>query len=847
MEKISIIIPSHNNLEYLKLLIPSIRENQNEEHELIVLDDASDDGTLNWLKKNQDKWVIDYRRSDDKLGICKSVEQLMEYANEDIVLYLHSDMVVSKDFDINLFKHLKEKTIVSATRIEPPLYQDAPYKIHYNCGIYPNQFDKKLFNKVVKENTQENITNEGIFVPYMFYKKDWIGYNPVFYPATREDSDKFNRWKEKGMKFITSKDSFVYHFSGRAGRHLKDVEVNEKQWQEQERKNLKNFIRIWGTTPLNDQWMNPIILNKDTPISCFVLLGNEGDLVYDFLNHIEPFFDEIVFINDETTDNSVDEINRYIKDIEELQPTNFNKDKIKIITRKLNNDFGSQCNFAISKCKHDWTFKADIDEKFDMLLLNNLHDLINSLNKNNPQIETIGFPRINTIDGVMVNDVPRDKWFTKELQQFKENKSFNNQDIQFRLFRKPCMIVNKVHEIPDCVAKREKPKIGFGKDLLIYHYKTTKRQKKQDAFYAEILKEKKNFKKILFDSVIYTTEGITKHAREEILCLKEKGYEIQLTDRYRHNPNIGDLEVFRNMYKPIDLDNDEYITIINQPPPRYKTVPSSAKNQFGYLAFEGELPKDWVEIINQSSIKMLMTPSTYCKKKFIESGVQKPIEVVPHGVNPKEYCYEETEKFDKLTFLWCGTIHNLRKGPGIMIKNFNEVFKDRDDVQLILKVNKIYNPNQDIDSLINRYIKYPTTNIKVIDTEMTDNEMIKLMRKSHYYVSTSKAEGFGIIILEAMALGTHVITTDAGGNIDFCNEDRCLIVPSKGEIWAPWGFPYYESKWNDPDEECLKKHLKDAFGKPPEKNAINVSKEIIEQYNWNKIVDDMLEKIKKYI
>ena len=49
LKDISVVIPSYNNLEYLKLVYKSIRT-QSKEVEVILFSDGSDDGTTAWLK-----------------------------------------------------------------------------------------------------------------------------------------------------------------------------------------------------------------------------------------------------------------------------------------------------------------------------------------------------------------------------------------------------------------------------------------------------------------------------------------------------------------------------------------------------------------------------------------------------------------------------------------------------------------------------------------------------------------------------------------------------------------------------------------------------------------------------
>ena len=56
MKKITFVIPSRNNLEFLQLSYKSIR-NLNVKHEILVLNDASTDGTQEWVNNLNDPIV----------------------------------------------------------------------------------------------------------------------------------------------------------------------------------------------------------------------------------------------------------------------------------------------------------------------------------------------------------------------------------------------------------------------------------------------------------------------------------------------------------------------------------------------------------------------------------------------------------------------------------------------------------------------------------------------------------------------------------------------------------------------------------------------------------------------
>ena len=140
--KITFVIPSRNNLEFLQLAYKSIR-NLNTKHEILVLDDASTDGTQEWIDSLNDKDLITHHNpGPERIGIVGMFDKGIEMARTEFIFAFHADMIAAPNLDENILKHLKKGTVVTATRVEPPLHPEGPEKIVKNFGIEPEEFDQ---------------------------------------------------------------------------------------------------------------------------------------------------------------------------------------------------------------------------------------------------------------------------------------------------------------------------------------------------------------------------------------------------------------------------------------------------------------------------------------------------------------------------------------------------------------------------------------------------------------------------------------------------------------------------------------------------------------------------------
>ena len=298
--KISLIQPGRNNLKYLKWAYAAIRKNQgNHDVEICVADDASTDGTWQWCQEmmaKDDNFKAILNDTGKRLGHTILYDRLVnEVATNDIAMIYHADMYLMPGALDAIEREIEEKTIVSLTRIEPPLHPDGPEKVLLNCGVEPEEFKEQVVLDWYEKNKDASKITEGIFAPWAFYRKDFQeigGHDPLYAPQSKEDSDIFNRFQLNGVKFKQVWDGFVYHMTSRGSRRntldkAKNIYEDSPEWLAQNMRSTRNFIRKWGHFVMHDALLNPIVPPK---YNVGVVLKNAKEIL---LNAIEPWTDNI--------------------------------------------------------------------------------------------------------------------------------------------------------------------------------------------------------------------------------------------------------------------------------------------------------------------------------------------------------------------------------------------------------------------------------------------------------------------------------------------------------------------------------------------------------------------------
>jgi glycosyltransferase involved in cell wall biosynthesis len=176
----------------------------------------------------------------------------------------------------------------------------------------------------------------------------------------------------------------------------------------------------------------------------------------------------------------------------------------------------------------------------------------------------------------------------------------------------------------------------------------------------------------------------------------------------------------------------------------------------------------------------LWVASRYQQAVFGQYGLV-PVHVVGMAAElPDEREADRAEfglRDDELVFLFVYDALSSygRKNPHKALEAFVKAFAPRfDGVRMVLKVsnlNKFPSSQQEILGLAERY---PA--ITVIDDYFERDRVMDLMAAADVSVSLHAAEGFGLTLLESMALGTPVIATAYSGNMDFTTGDNSWLV-----------------------------------------------------------------------
>jgi len=233
----SILIPTFNNLNYLKLCLKSLSNNSVEEHEIIIHVNVGLDGTLDFVRMNNIKHTL----TQENVGVCTAINIASKLSSKQYILYTHDDMYFCPGWDKHLLKEVNKighnNFYLSGTMIEP-----SSGHIIFNCGENIEKFNEKKL--LLNYNNLNFYDHQGShFAPHLVAKEMWNkvgGFSEEFNPGIGSDPDFNMKLWNQGVRIFKGLANFkVYHFGS--------VTTRKKDGFKQNRGD-KTFLKKWGIT-----------------------------------------------------------------------------------------------------------------------------------------------------------------------------------------------------------------------------------------------------------------------------------------------------------------------------------------------------------------------------------------------------------------------------------------------------------------------------------------------------------------------------------------------------------------------------------------------------------------------
>jgi glycosyltransferase involved in cell wall biosynthesis len=202
----SILIPSWNNLDYLKCCVESIRKNSRYQHQIIVHVNEGKDGSLEWVKNQS----LSYSYSEENVGVCYGFNSPATLAVSEYIVLSDDDYYFAPDWDYHLLEEIK--------KLDHIYFCICGTMIEHSPTLYTSMIAPHNFGKTVKEFDEERFLKEYSSFPF----DDWNGAN--WYPMVHVGVRYF-----KGVSL-----SRVYHFVSRSTARVKKNDGN------------KQFLLKWG-------------------------------------------------------------------------------------------------------------------------------------------------------------------------------------------------------------------------------------------------------------------------------------------------------------------------------------------------------------------------------------------------------------------------------------------------------------------------------------------------------------------------------------------------------------------------------------------------------------------------
>lgn len=349
---------------------------------------------------------------------------------------------------------------------------------------------------------------------------------------------------------------------------------------------------------------------------------------------------------------------------------------------------------------------------------------------------------------------------------------------------------------------------------------------------------------------------------DQALALKERGHEVVIMSidarlrRYRHQwgvtkGNLYGMETYKiyfgtftaiehfvsfklaqkiyrrlalTLYKTvsqdhpdIDLIHAHFLNTISWAVPIKEKfgVPLVGTEHWSVMV-KDNLPENVMNLASATYPKVdcVVSVSNFLKEKLRDRfGIES---TVCPNVLSKEFAdtrlVKGTPSCHKYAFVSCGSLLH-RKGYDLIIRAASALDIPRDQWQI-----KIIGEGPLRKSLEKQVEDCGLTDNVIFLGRMQKREIASTLMASDCFILASRSETFGVVVIEANAMGLPVIATDCGGTKGLVDDNNGIMIPCDDvdRLASAMETMYHDSKKMDPGSirrDCLMKYSPDAVGR----------------------------------
>ena len=248
MRKTSIIILSYNTQEYTRLCIESIKAyTPKNSYEIIVVDNASEDGSREWLRQQKDVKLIENSENKGFPAGCNQGMQAAEAGND--LLLLNSDTIVTTRWLDNLQTALYSDAKVGAVScVTNCCSNQQSIKVSYTTVE-----EMLAFAEEYNHSDEQKWYTWPTLVGFCYLVKREVyeiigGLDERFSPGNYEDDDYSFSIRQAGFRLLLCADTFIHHFGSASFKQETDpskAKAKQARFAEILRENKAKFLQKW--------------------------------------------------------------------------------------------------------------------------------------------------------------------------------------------------------------------------------------------------------------------------------------------------------------------------------------------------------------------------------------------------------------------------------------------------------------------------------------------------------------------------------------------------------------------------------------------------------------------------